>query len=148
MSSVNKSNSVQHSPSLEVNSCLASQEITRLLWTRMFFYRIYESQLVIRIQNQTNLLHRFTIYYFKISFNINFTSMRMSSKWPFFFILPTKMLCALYICPMPATSLHHSISFIFSSHWRTMKCINYMWLLFLQLHFLASFLLRPKICVI
>jgi len=57
---------MEHSPSWEVNSHSASQEIPHLLWNSNVYYRFHKSLPLVPILNHLNPDHSFTHFLFNI----------------------------------------------------------------------------------
>jgi hypothetical protein len=62
-------NSVEHSPTWETNSHLASQDITRLSCDTKVHYRVHKGQTLVPILSPMNPVHKFPSYFAKIDPN-------------------------------------------------------------------------------
>jgi len=65
----------------KANSLLASLEVTRLLWNPKVHYSIYKTSTLGPLMSQINSVNILISYFFKIVFNITFTSMLWSTNW-------------------------------------------------------------------
>jgi hypothetical protein len=74
------SNSVEQSPSWEVNSYLRSQEIAPILWNLKVHYHIHNSPPLVSTLSKINPVLAHTSYFLKIRFNIILPPMRRFSK--------------------------------------------------------------------
>jgi hypothetical protein len=90
-------------PFWEASNLSTGQEIPHLLWRTKLNYSAYRSPPLDPVLSQMKPFHVPTPYTFKICFNINLASTRMSFKWSFFFLgLPTKILYVFIISPLRA----------------------------------------------
>jgi len=71
-------NSMKQSPSWEVNTYSASQEIIRLLWNPKLHYRVHKSPPLDLILGQMTPIHTFALYFPKIHSDIIYPSMPKS----------------------------------------------------------------------
>jgi hypothetical protein len=67
-------------PNWQASIRWACQEIRRLLWSSKVYYCVYKSKLLDHIPSQMQRVHTFTLYFFKIDFNITFQSISLSYK--------------------------------------------------------------------
>jgi len=72
---------MEQSPSREVTTHSANQEIPYLKRNLKVHYRVHKSSSIVPILSQMNSVHNFTPCFFKIHFNMNFKSMLGSPVW-------------------------------------------------------------------
>lgn len=84
-------------------------KLPAFLWNLMAHYSIHRS-LLDHIFGQLNQMHTFTLYFFKIYFNIILTHMSITPYWPLSFNSSPKIVCIFLSSPcmlhvLPITSL-------------------------------------------
>jgi hypothetical protein len=79
---------MEQSPSWEVNSCWATQEIPCILWKPKVHYRVHKNETLVPIFSQINPVDIKIL----IDFNISLPCPSRSSKWSFSFRFSTKTL--------------------------------------------------------
>jgi len=96
---------MEHNPSSEANSHLASQEIPLLLYNPKFRYRVRKSPPLAPILSQMHPLYAFSPSFPKIHSNIIFPSMSRSSRvvysFPSFRLKFDMHFCLSYACYVP-----------------------------------------------
>jgi hypothetical protein len=76
-------NSMKFQSSSEANSRSLDFEVSHFVWNPNVHYREHKDPLFVPILSQTNTAHSFTIYVFKIHFNITLPS-TPRPPWPVF----------------------------------------------------------------
>jgi len=101
------------SPSWEADNSSPSRDIRRILWNPKVHYHLNNSPLYVPILSKMNPVCTFTLYFFKIHFNIIYPSAPTSLGFPIKYAVALSLFPAK--CNMPQPS--HSRWFVGSKKW-------------------------------